>query len=239
MISGNGRIGWSMRRTFACLARMVGLGVVISGMGWSREGVAADRWEAEIRALESRVAARRPAEGSVVLYGSSSFRIWTNAAAAFPGKTVVNLGFGGSTFADLSTYCERLVVPLGPRVVLLYGGDNDLAAGKSPAQVEADFEDLVKRLRRSLPRARVGVLAIKPSPSRAKWREAQEETNAWLKRYAARHRRVDYVDVASPLLGVGGQPDGRFFKADQLHLNAAGYGAWQPVLAGYVDKVLR
>ena len=77
----------------------------------------------------------------------------------------------------------------------------------------------------------VVLLTVKPSPSRRHLLEAQSEFNRRLQTLAASRQRVRVVDVASPLLDSRGEPDPRFFAADQLHLNADGYEMWRkPVL---------
>ncbi len=193
-----------------------------------------NRWEREIAALEVRGRAIPPGSDLVVLYGSSSFRMWTNAGAALAPHRVVNFGFGGSQFSDLIDFVDRVVVPLRPGLVLLYGGDNDLAAGKSPEVVEADFRRLMERIRTALPATRIGCLAVKPSPSRSKLLPAQQDANQRLRRVARWHQRVDFLEVATPLLDAEGAPDPRYFASDHLHLNAAGYARWQEVLAPHL-----
>lgn len=211
------------------------LGLVLAGNCRTALGQPA-RWEKEIGGLEARLRANPPGPGAVVLFGSSSFRMWTNAAAALPGHRIVNLGFGGSQLPDLNDFLDRLVRPLEPRMLLIYGGDNDLATGRTPADVEADFRRLVERVRADLPRTRIAFLAVKPSPSRLKYLAAQQEANARVRRFAAGRRRVDYVDVATPLLDAHGEPDGRFFLGDRLHLNGEGYEVWRRVVAAYLRR---
>jgi lysophospholipase L1-like esterase len=138
--------------------------------------------------------------------------------------------------SDLNRYFDRLVPPLQPRLLLIYGGDNDLAAGKTPAQVESDFRELVGRVRGRLPQTRVAFVSVKPSPSRLKWLEAQQLANDRVRRMAARWRRVDYLDAATPLMGASGQPEGRFFGPDRLHMNGEGYAVWRKVLEPYVER---
>jgi lysophospholipase L1-like esterase len=218
---------------------MISLRVAIAGLlfiGWSARCADSSRWEKTVADLEQ--AARQSAHRriDVLLYGSSSFRLWTNAAAAFPGVTLLNHGFGGSQLSDLNHYFDRLVLPYAPRILLVYGGDNDIAAGKSPGQVLADFEALVRRVRRDLPRTRVAFVAVKPSPRREKLLGAQAEANALVRRFARRHRKVDFIDTASILLSGEGRPDPRFFVSDLLHLNAAGYEAWRRKLTRYLNR---
>jgi hypothetical protein len=92
-----------------------------------------------------------PPSGAVVFYGSSSIRFWNSLPDDFPGLDVTNAGFGGSTMAACAHYAERLVVPLRPRSLLVYAGDNDLGDGRSPADVLSSFRALVAKLDRHLP----------------------------------------------------------------------------------------
>src|SRR5581483_5501904 len=98
-----------------------------------------DRWESEIQAFERQDAKRRPPENAILFVGSSSVRLW-KLKESFPNLDVINRGFGGSELADTVHFAERIVIPYRPRLVVLYAGDNDLAAGKKPKQVLADFK---------------------------------------------------------------------------------------------------
>lgn len=200
--------------------------------GWGNT----NRFENEVRALEAGVRRNPPPPGAVMLYGSSSFRLWSDAATRFPRCTVVNSGFGGAHLSDLNEFFERLVVPASPRLLLVYGGDNDLAAGKSPERVLADFQELLQKVRKHLPKTRVGFVAVKPSPSRIALLEVQKEANRLVSRYARGLRRVDFLDVADPLLRTDGTPDPGCYVEDRLHLNRAGYDRWMEVLGPYVER---
>lgn len=212
------------------LLSIVLVGAAVSGRA------ATNRFEAEVQALERAALDNPPPKGAVMLYGSSSFRLWTRAAEQFPGQTIVNRGFGGAHLSDLNEFLDRLVVPAAPRLLLIYGGDNDVAAGKSPERVLADFKELVGRVRQSLPKTRIGFVAIKPSPSREAQMAAQREANRLVRRWARRWRRVEFLDVATPLLDPAGRPDPQYFGRDRLHLNAAGYERWLQVLGPYVQR---
>lgn len=216
------------------VARFTFCGLVWILLVWSATG--AD-WEADLARFESEARTNPPPAGHVLLLGSSSFRLWTNVAEAFSGHVVVNRGFGGSHFADVLEYFERLAPTLlQPAVILIYEGDNDLAAGKAPAAVADDAKALVLRLRASFPAARLGLLTVKPSPKRAALLEVQRDLNARLAALARARRGLDLLDVATPLLDAHGQPDPAWFVDDRLHLNAAGYELWRAVLRPWVDR---
>src|SRR5258706_12423719 len=95
----------------------------------------ANKWEPDIRKFEEADRQQAPAKGAVVFIGSSSIRMWKDLAADFPDTKVINRGFGGSELADSTYFADRIVIPYQPRMVVLYAGDNDLAAGKTPQQV--------------------------------------------------------------------------------------------------------
>src|SRR5262245_24605263 len=98
-----------------------------------------ERWEKDIAAIEQRDQEQKVTPGTTVFVGSSSIRLW-DLKKSFPDRAAVNHGFGGSTIADAAHFVDRLVLKLKPKIVVFYSGDNDIAGGKSPEQVHADFE---------------------------------------------------------------------------------------------------
>jgi lysophospholipase L1-like esterase len=188
------------------------------------------KFEPDIAAFERADSLVRRRPGSVVFIGSSSIRMWDTAAEDFPGVPLINRGFGGSRLRDATYYADRIVVAYQPRAVLVYAGDNDIAEGRTPAQVRDDFAAFVAKVRASLPQARIAFVSIKPSPSRqallAQMREANELVRAW----ARRQQGVDYLDVFRPMLDEHGQPRPELFVDDQLHMNRSGYAIWAEVV---------
>lgn len=193
-----------------------------------------DRWEPAIRAFEAQDRANPVPEGGVVFLGSSSFRRW-DLAKSFPGRDLINRGFGGSQMADALRYLDRIVLPLRPRTVVVYEGDNDLANGKAPATVDAGFRALARRVHAALPQARIVFVGIKPSPRRWHLIDAVREANARVRAFTERDARLAYVDVEAPMLGEDGRPRPELFVEDDLHLTAAGYEIWAELLERYLD----
>ena len=107
------------------------------------EDLRPERWEREIQEFEAADLKSQPPKGAILLVGSSSIRLWTNAAAMFPRHRILTRGFGGSHMADLNHYTDRMVLAYSPSHVLVYEGDNDIAAGKSPKQVADEFATFV------------------------------------------------------------------------------------------------
>lgn len=187
-------------------------------------------WERDMQRFAAEDQAAPPPKRAVLFVGSSSIRLWETLAQDFPGVPVINRGFGGSEVRDSTWYADRIIVPYRPRMILLYAGDNDIAAGRTPQQVHADFIAFIERVRRDLPRTKIVYIATKPSPSRAHLLEAQRQANA-LVREEAQRRGVTYVDVFTPMLDANGQPREDLFVEDRLHMNRAGYELWRDLIA--------
>lgn len=226
---------WLPSRAFVLAAVLLvpGLGAAIAS-----RAVAAD-WEPDIRKFEEADRRDGVGQAQAVFYGSSSFRLWKGLESAFPGVRVLNRGFGGCQLSDLNLYFDRVVLPHQPPVLLIYGGDNDIAAGESAAEVARDFEELVARVRRGSPRTHLIFVAVKASPSREKYRAIQDDANGRIRRFARWHRRVTYVDTVTPLLDASGRPDPQYFVKDLLHLNEAGYARWRELLDPEIRRCLR
>ena len=192
------------------------------------------RWEQEIQAFEQQDKLSPPRLGAVLFTGSSSIRMWSHLAASFPGKPVFGRGFGGSHLSDLNAYAHRMVLPYSPRHVLIYEGDNDLAAGKSPEQILKDFEAFVGILRSVLPRTRISFIAIKPSKARWALTAQIRKTNDYIRSHASRNRGIDFIDIFTPMLSKSGQVREELFLEDGLHLNPQGYAVWTSVIRRYL-----
>lgn len=195
------------------------------------EDLRPERWEREIQEFEAADLKSQPPKGAILLVGSSSIRLWTNAAAMFPRHRILTRGFGGSHMADLNHYTDRMVLAYSPSHVLVYEGDNDIAAGKSPKQVADEFATFVARVHKQLPRTRISYISIKAS--QARWHLANKirECNGLIAKFSTREKRVDYIDVFNPMLGREGLPREELLGPDHLHMNSKGYELWREIIA--------
>jgi lysophospholipase L1-like esterase len=193
------------------------------------EAPAFARWEKAIADFEERDRKQPPPKNAVLFVGSSSIRLW-DLGKSFPGLDAINRGFGGSELADAVHFAPRIVLKYEPRVVVLYAGDNDLAAGKTPEKVFADFQDFVRAVHKALPKAKIIFLPVKPSPRRWPLVGKMRQLNDLVAAYCKRDERLLYVDVATPLLGEDGRPRAELFARDGLHLNERGYALWASIL---------
>jgi lysophospholipase L1-like esterase len=191
-------------------------------------------FEAEIARFAAADRAEPPAAGGIVFVGSSSIRLWPDLKRDFPGRPVLNRGFGGATLPDVIHFAPRVVLRYRPRQVVLYAGDNDLGAGRTPEQVAADYATFVGLVRREVPAARVTFIAIKPSPSRWALAGRVRAANALIASAVAADTLASFADVFTPMLGAGGRPRPELFEADSLHMTAAGYAVWRERLAPHL-----
>jgi lysophospholipase L1-like esterase len=194
-----------------------------------------ERWEAAIARFEARDRENPPPKQGILFLGSSSVVMW-DTAKSFPDLPAINRGFGGSQVADSLHFAERIALPYEPQMIVFYAGDNDLAAKKTPQQIAADFEALVKKVHANLPKTKIIFIAVKPSIARWKLIDQQRETNRLVREFTAKDPRLTFLDVEKPMLGPDGQPRKELFKSDGLHLNAEGYKLWNELLRPLLDK---
>jgi Lysophospholipase L1 and related esterases len=191
-------------------------------------------FEPEILAFEAADRATPPPLGGVVFVGSSSFRMWNNVAADFPGVPVLNRAFGGSTLPEVVQLTPRVVLKYQPHLVLLYAGDNDLNAGRTPADVLNDYRTFASMVHRALPSTRIVFVSIKPSPSRFAIIDRMREANRLVQQEIAEDTLATFVDVFTPMIGASGRPRPELFGPDSLHMTRAGYLLWRERLAPLV-----
>lgn len=195
------------------------------------------RWQSSMDAFAAADQERQPQAGGVLFVGSSTIRMWSDLREDFRQvPVVINRGFGGSTMADCNYFVKNLVVQYRPRHVMVYAGDNDLAEGRTPAQVLESFQSFVAAVRTALPQTRISYISIKPSPLRAGLLPKTREANALLADYVRTLPHSDYIDIFTPMMQADGTPRGDLFGPDRLHMNDAGYDLWRSVISSYVGE---
>lgn len=193
------------------------------------------RWEKAIAKFEAQDKASRPPAGANLFIGSSSIRGW-KLQKWFPDHPTVNRGFGGSHIADSVHYADRIIHPYRPRVIVLYAGDNDIAGGKSPERVLADYKKFVEVVREKLPQTRIVFVAIKPSIARWKLVEKMRRANAKIREVTEQDELLEFVDIDEPMIGEDGRPREELFVKDGLHLSDAGYKLWSDLVRPHLQE---
>lgn len=208
---------------------------VLEGTPAAASHPAVSKWQGSMAAFANADREHPPAPDGVLFVGSSTIRLWTSLAQDFRQlPVVINRGFGGSTMADCDYFARELVTRYRPKQVLVYAGDNDLAEGRTPAQVLENFVNFVKVVRSELPSARIAYISIKPSPARAALLPRVREANQLLASYVRNLENGEYIDIFTPMMNGAGNPRAELFGADHLHMNEKGYALWQSVIAGHL-----
>ncbi len=197
--------------------------------------LAQNPFEKEILAYEKQDSLSMPAKGQILFIGSSSFRLWKSFEADMKGLPAsFNRGFGGSTLADALYYFDRMVVKYQPKWVIMYEGDNDLAKGKLPQQIAAEYDEFKARLKKQVPGAKLVYVAARPSLARVALVDKQKELNALIK------AKGDYfIDMHSPFYLADGSLMMDIFVADKLHLNEKGYAIFAKQIRQFVQSTIK
>jgi lysophospholipase L1-like esterase len=198
----------------------------------------AQPFEDAIKGFQKQDKLNPPPSNAILFVGSSSFTKWTDVANYFPGFTIINRGFGGSTLPDVIFYASEIIFPYHPKQVVIYCGDNDLASSDA---VTADsvferFKTLFELIRTNLPGENILFVSIKPSPSRIRLKEKMEEANLLIQTYLSLQQHAGYVDVYHKMFNPDGSVMKDIFLADDLHMNAKGYAIWQKAINPYLLK---
>lgn len=192
-------------------------------------------FEPEFREFEEADRLQPPPRDPVLFYGSSSIRFWQGLKDDFPGRPVLNRGFGGCTVGDCVRFFDRFVRPYAPRVVVLYAGDNNLAYGESPSRVIAELDRFLKLVFRYLPSTLLGIISIKPSPSEWANLPAIQETNRLTRALVSGMDKVAYLDVFAKMLAPDGSCRPELFQSDGVHMTSDGYAVWKDVVLSYLN----
>lgn len=194
-------------------------------------------WQ-DIQNFRHKDSIQPPPANPILFVGSSSFTKWTDVQNYFPDYTILNRGFGGSTLTDLLRYEEDVIFKYDPKQIVIYCGENDLAASDTiTAEMVFDrFKTLLSEIRAVYPKVPVVFISLKPSPSRWRLKDKEIAANKMIEKYLKKQKDVKFVSVWNAMLGPDGKPMQDIFIADNLHMNAKGYAIWQKLLQPYLIK---
>src|SRR5262245_48250998 len=136
----------------------------------------------DIQNFRKQDSINQPPKNAILFIGSSSFTKWTDVQNYFPGYTIINRGFGGSTLLNEIFYVNSVVFPYQPRQIVIYCGENDLASSDSvtAAMVTDRFKKLYSIIRDTA-ETPIAYISIKPSPSRRHLIPKMREANQMIK----------------------------------------------------------
>ncbi len=197
-----------------------------------------NRWEKNIKRFEERDKTAPPPTGKILFLGSSSIVRW-NTGKLFPNHTTINRGFGGSQISDSLEFADRILLPYRPKTIVFYAGDNDIASGESAQQVVDDYKALIAKVHDKLPKTKFVFVAIKPSTKRRNLWNKMKRANEAIAELSKSDQRLEYLDIATPMLSPDGTPKKQLLAGDGLHLSPQGYKLWTSLalpLLGKPDK---
>lgn len=192
----------------------------------------------EIAAFKEQDKKSPPAKHAILFTGSSSFRMWNNIQEDFPGYTILNRGFGGSTLQDVIYYVKDIIFLYQPKQLVIYCGENDLASSDTvtASMVIDRFRYLFTLVRKKYPKIPIVFVSIKPSPSRERLLSRVKEANAGIRKFLAKQPNTSFADVFHKMIGKDGQINTGLFLEDNLHMNKSGYAIWQSTIKPFLLK---
>lgn len=189
------------------------------------------RYAAENAALIA--SGKRP---RAVLLGDSITENWVGGdPALFGDGALVGRGIGGQTTAQMLVRFHTDVIDLGPEVVHIMAGTNDVAGNGGPTSEAAYRNNIMAMVEIARAHGVRPVLASIPPAGRFFWRpevrplEQIVRLNDWLGAYASQEGLV-FIDYHAVLTGPAGvmRPE---FAIDGVHPNRDGYAAMRPLVA--------
>ncbi len=176
-------------------------------------------------------------KGSIVFTGSSSIRLWSDMAKAFPEYTVLNRGVGGTRTNDITRYVDDLIVPYAPKQVVIYVGENDISDNALNADsIFARFKMLYSTIRTKLPTVPLVYIAMKPSPSRVQFIDKVKAANQLISQFIKTEKNIAFVDIYPLMVDGKGNIKEELFRGDRLHMKPEGYALWEKALKPYLLK---
>lgn len=192
-------------------------------------------WQ-DIQELKKKDQQTPPQKDAILLIGSSSFTKWQDVSDYFPGKTIINRGFGGSRLIDLNYFSEDLLSPYQPKQIIVYCGENDFADDKNlKADVVVErFKTFYQKIRSKFPNIEVDYISIKYSPSREHLWPQMKEANKKIKKFMKKEKKAEFIDITKVMNDSKGNIRKDIFVEDMLHMTPEGYRLWTSVMNPYM-----
>lgn len=187
-------------------------------------------YDQEIGILEKSIKALPKGQPAVAFYGSSSIRLWLNMARDLYPLTLINLGFGGSSYWWCLHHFDRLFnESWTPKEIVLYIGDNDLGHGATYDEVIQGYHSMKAKIRKKYPDIIIHYISIKPSPLRDYLIPTIKAVNKTIEKDIDADEAMRYINVFDGMLD-GHNPDTTYYLSDLLHLNRRGYQVWKNIV---------
>jgi lysophospholipase L1-like esterase len=221
-----------MKNKFTCCL------LLLASLLFCNVNVIAQPFAEDIAAFKKQDSVSFPSKLAILFVGSSSFTNWKDVQNYFPQFTILNRGFGGSSVSDVIRYADDIIFPYQPKQIVIYCGENDLAASDSVTgkMVYERFVQLFTLIRNKMPKVPVAFISLKPSPSRWHLKDKMIAANKSIKKYLRKKKNAAFIDVYHKMLNNDGTPMPEIFIEDNLHMNAKGYTIWQKIIEPYLKN---
>jgi lysophospholipase L1-like esterase len=181
---------------------------------------------ARYRAANGSLKPAAPDEKRVVFFGDSITDMW-NLVEYFPGKPYINRGIGGQTTPQMLVRFRQDVVALGPKIVVILAGANDIAGNTGPSTLEMIEDNLASMAQiATVNGIRVVLASVTPAYDYP-WKRGLEPAekvvalNSWMKDYCVKTGCI-YADYFTPMSDEKhGMKEG--LSRDGIHPTPAGY----------------
>lgn len=171
-----------------------------------------------------------PLNGGIAFVGDS-LTDWARWNEMFPDQRVRNFGIAGDTTVGLQHRLDQ-VIDAKPAKIFLMIGTNDVEFGRyTPEEIVAHIEDMLERLKASLPAAKIYVESL--LPRQPEWDAKVRAVNALLKPVAEKNATA-YIDLY-PLFAKDGRLDPRY-TVDDIHMAGEGYVRWCNAIRPYIGS---
>ena len=176
----------------------------------------------EISLLKKKIKLKKNKNDLIVLYGSSTLRLWKNFDEDFENFNTLNLGFGGSQISNMIDNFEALFKEISPKTIILYCGGNDLAVGLDPEKIFKKFIVLIKMIKEKFKKIKIINIQLKPSLERISKMDKINLLNKRISDHFKRRKNLIQLECFDDIM-INGDIDETFFLRDGLHLNSKGY----------------
>ena len=176
----------------------------------------------EISLLKKKIKLKKNKNDLIVLYGSSTLRLWKNFDEDFENFNTLNLGFGGSLISNMIDNFEVLFKEISPKTIILYCGGNDLAVGLDPEKIFRKLIVLIKMIKEKFKKIKIINIQLKPSLERISKMDKINLLNKRISDHFKRRKNLIQLECFDDIM-INGDIDETFFLRDGLHLNDKGY----------------
>ena len=176
----------------------------------------------EISLLKKKIKLKKNKNDLIVLYGSSTLRLWKNFDEDFENFNTLNLGFGGSQISNMIDNFEVLFKEISPKTIILYCGGNDLAVGLDPEKIFKKLIVLIKMIKEKFKKIKIINIQLKPSLERISKMDKINLLNKLISDHFKRRKNLIQLECFDDIM-INGDIDETFFLRDGLHLNSKGY----------------